>query len=617
MHNNVISCFATALLVSFNLISCRAPHVIDTDVVIVGGGASGVSAAIQAARMGCNVIVAEESPWLGGMLTGAGVSAIDGNRRLPAGIFGEFIDSLAVYYGGKDSLKTGWVSSVLFEPSVGNMILKKMVSHYPSISVEYDTRADGFVFENGYWTLNLIGPDNVITTVRAKVLIDGTELGDVAKAVGVGYDIGMESRDITGEDIAPESSNGIIQDLTMVATLKDYGHDVTIDEPDDYDPDEFACTANNALCKSPKEPNRMWDPGYMMLYGKLPNNKYMINWPIEGNDYYINIIEMSREQRAEAIAEAKAHTMRYIYFLQHELGFNTLGIADDEYPTADKLPFIPYHRESRRIHGKVRFNVNNIMIPYHCPTPLYRTGIAVGDYPVDHHHKAYGGAEELPDLHFHPVPSYCLPLGVIMPDSIENILVTEKSISVSNIANGTTRLQPVVMQVGQAAGAVAALSVKHGVPTGDIDVREVQHAILEAGGYLMPFLDRPVDDPYFKVYQRIGASGILEGEGRSVAWNNETWLRIDDAMMEDDLLPLERFYNSDFKVVNGRQLTVDRLIDILDTLGIDSQKASETVRNISSEESDVLTRGQYAIVVDCLLNPFSRKVNIQGDYIDD
>ena len=51
----------------------------------------------------------------------------------------------------------------------------------------------------------------------------------------------------------------------------------------------------------------------------------------------------------------KHYTMCFVYFLQHELGFNTLGLADDEYPTADKLPFIPYHRESRRIHGLVRF----------------------------------------------------------------------------------------------------------------------------------------------------------------------------------------------------------------------------------------------------------------------
>ena len=56
--------------------------------------------------------------------------------------------------------------------------------------------------------------------------------------------------------------------------------------------------------------------------------------------------------------------MCFLYFIQHELGYNTLGLADDEYPTEDKLPFIPYYRESRRIHGKVRFTLNHIVAPY-------------------------------------------------------------------------------------------------------------------------------------------------------------------------------------------------------------------------------------------------------------
>ena len=107
----------------------------------------------------------------------------------------------------------------------------------------------------------------------------------------------------------------------------------------------------------PKEPDRVWSKDMMITYGKLPNNKYMINWPIEGNDYYVNLIEMTREEREEALKYAKHYTMCFVYFLQHELGFNTLGLADDEYPTADKLPFIPYHRESRRIHGLVRFDL--------------------------------------------------------------------------------------------------------------------------------------------------------------------------------------------------------------------------------------------------------------------
>ena len=48
-----------------------------------------------------------------------------------------------------------------------------------------------------------------VKTVRAKVMIDATELGDVAKMCGVKYDIGMESRDDTHEDIAPEKKNNI------------------------------------------------------------------------------------------------------------------------------------------------------------------------------------------------------------------------------------------------------------------------------------------------------------------------------------------------------------------------------------------------------------------------
>ena len=71
--------------------------------------------------------------------------------------------------------------------------------------------------------------------------------------------------------------------------------------------------------------------------------------------------------------------MRFVYFMQHELGFNTLALADDEYPTADRLPFMPYHRESRRIHGKVRFTLNHMTDPYGQAQPLYRTNIAVGD----------------------------------------------------------------------------------------------------------------------------------------------------------------------------------------------------------------------------------------------
>ena len=420
---NLYSLFYTLIFVLI-LTSCKHSDIEQIDVLVVGGGASGMASGIQAARMGVNVLIIEETAWLGGMLTSAGVSAVDGNYNLPAGLWGEFKDRLSDYYGGIDSLKTGWVSHVLFEPSVGNKIFHEMVAAEKNLRIWKNTFLKTVKKEQNEWIVEVLTEDQKTKTIRAEILIDATELGDIAKMCGVKYDIGMESRSDTQEDVAPEKSNDIVQDMTYVAILKDYGKDVTIPRPEGYDPAVFACACDNSLCLSPKEPDRLWSKEMMITYGKLPNHKYMINWPIEGNDYYVNLIEKTPEERAKALELAKHHTMCFVYFLQHELGYNTLGLADDEYPTADRLPFIPYHRESRRIHGLVRFTLNDVTAPYEQKQKLYRTAIAVGDYPVDHHHTRYHGHEELPNLYFHPIPSYGLPLGVLIPLNVEGLILS-------------------------------------------------------------------------------------------------------------------------------------------------------------------------------------------------
>ncbi len=50
----------------------------------------------------------------------------------------------------------------------------------------------------------------------------------------------------------------------------------------------------------------------MLNYGKLPNSKYMINWPLSGNDYYVNLIEMDPRERAEALQPAKQKTLCFL-----------------------------------------------------------------------------------------------------------------------------------------------------------------------------------------------------------------------------------------------------------------------------------------------------------------
>ena len=607
---------------------------ITTDVLIIGGGASGTMAGIQAARMGVSAVLVEETPWLGGMLTAAGVSAIDGNYRLYSGLWEEFRQLLYQHYGGADAVNTGWVSNVLFEPHVGEKILSQLTDREKNLTVMREARLENIQESTGGWETTVWQAENHYR-INARLVIDGTELGDVAKQVNIPYDIGMDSRHETGEAIAPEQANDIIQDLTYVAILKDYGDsvDATIPRPVGYDPEPFFCTCAGK-CAEDKLGRTLWECDFMMKYGKLPNGYYMINWPISGNDFYLNVIEMSREEREIELQKAKDFTRNYLYYLQDELGFRHLGIADDVFPTTDNLPFIPYHRESRRIKGIVRFTLNDLAEPFEQTDALYRTGIAVGDYPVDHHHQAYPEMVSLPELHFYPVPSYALPLGTLIPKETENFVVAEKSISVTNIVNGTTRLQPVCILIGQASGVLAALSVKNNTTPSEVKVREVQRALLEAGAYLMPYSDVEKSSPAFLPLQRIGATGILRGEGKNIGWENHTHIYPDSlltkAVLQEGLADWMDIGKLNLK---NEFVSYHECLELIKALGKKyrqpsgrrhrsrlEQKAEIILKTHSMpvpELQDPVNRGLFAILIDQLFNPFGiRQIDHHGQFMD-
>lgn len=602
------------------IVSCSARE--EVDVLVVGGGASGTAAGIQAARMGVRTMIIEETPWLGGMLTSAGVSCVDGNNRLRSGIFGEFADSLVNRYGSNEALQSGWVSNINFDPHIGQEILTAMADAYGDI---LDIRREAVVTEvrgeAGDWIVSFRDHSGRKQSVKADVLIDATELGDIAKACGVDYRIGMEASSETGESIAPQQSNDVIQDLTYVAFLKDYGPDadMTIERPEGYDPSVFAYSAINPLSTGAVETGQtLWSPQMMITYGKTPEGRYMINWPIYGNDFYINIIEMTPEERKEALDEAKRFTMCFVYFIQTQLGMKNLGLADDVFPTEDKLPFIPYHRESRRIVGEAFYTLDAAADPYGFEKPYYRTGIAVGDYAVDHHHFRHPDWKSLPDLEFYPIPSFNVPMGTIIPKDAEDLIVAEKSISVSNLMNGATRLQPVVMQLGQASGALAALAVTEGKPVHRIGVRQLQEELLESGCYIMPYLDLQPDDRHFKALQRIGATGILRGEGRNVGWSNETWFRSADPLRGEDvylgdLLP-------GFNMAPG-DVTVGEMLSLIRGVGgtIPPGQESRCWDKLGLQDYDpsrTASRLEAAVVIDAAFDPFGFfEVDYDGNFI--
>ena len=607
------------------VIETQAQTTYKTDVLVIGASASGIAAGIQSARMGVNTIITEPTTWLGGMITAAGVSAFDGNHSLPSGLFGEFREALHKVYGGPSKVSTGWVSNTLFEPHVGDSIFKSMVLQTKGLTVKYQFQFLRVLKNNDTITgaVFVDEPSNQQITIYARQVIDATELGDVLANAGVPYSLGMEASAATGEDIHVSETNDIVQDITYVAILKDYGMgvDKTIAKPKNYDPSEFdgACTDYYFNTANPK-PNV--DAIKMLNYGKLPNQKYMINWPNRGNDIYLNVVEMDEANRQSELIKAKEQTLRFIYFIQHQLGFKNLGLADDEFPTHDKLPLIPYHRESRRVKGLVRFDVKHIAKPFESSIPLYRTGIAVGDYPIDHHHKKNIKAPQ--HLDFYPVPSFNIPLGSLIPQHVSGLIIAEKSISVSNVVNGTTRLQAIALLIGQAAGTIAALSVQQNLDAQEIPVRKVQLGLLNSNAYIMPYYDVSLSHNHFVAAQKIGATGILKGEGVPFSWANRTLFYPDSLVNRLALIKdLADFYM--LPSTNKTHLTLLEAIDIIieiakknnlqqkqSTWNFNNKKMlSDQIQNewkqweLGSFKTDMaLTRIQFAQLFDATINPF-------------
>ena len=336
------SIFAFAL--GLAVLSCTPVY----DVVVAGGGTGGTAAAIEAARGGARTLVVEPTPWLGGMLTAAGVSAIDGNYRLRGGLFGEFTDSLAARYGGYEALKSGWVSNILFNPAVGAEVLRNMadeagVEVRTGLTVKEMTHR-----KKGGWALAFSDGSRA----RARILIDGTELGDIAEKAGA-----AELKDrITA------------QDLTYVAILKEYETPVPMEKPEGYDIDLYRNSCDNPLADNRDGFNpqgqQLWSPEMMLSYGRLPDGHIMLNWPVCANDYFAEYLDMTPAEREEVVRKAKLRTLGFIYFLQHELGYDRIGIADDVFPTQDGLPFFPYYREARRIAGVDTMTVEAAKDPY-------------------------------------------------------------------------------------------------------------------------------------------------------------------------------------------------------------------------------------------------------------
>ena len=278
---------------------------------------------------------------------------------------------------------------------------------------------------------------------------------------------------------------------------------------------------------------------------------------------------------------------------------------------------IPYDREARRIKGKTLLIVDHLERPY--DYNVYKTGVAVGDYPIDHHHDKFSEAPEIDFINIR-IPSYNVPLGSLVPESTAHFIVAEKNISVSNIVNGATRLQPVVLGIGQAAGALAATAILENKNPSDISIRKVQNALLKSKAYIMPFIDVKKEDSAFAAMQRTGATGILKGMGIPYKWANQTWFYPNRIVSEQEwkmgLLPY--FPQLEKTAASGAGVTLPFITSIVQTIQVQTPIANIQKQwtnwgiTQAYDKTTELNRRTISILTDTLLKPFEMEINWDG-----
>ena len=537
------------------------------DVVIAGAGTGGWAAAVQAARMGARVLLLEETDWIGGQMSCAAVTTMDEDSvwmKFPVrerGIYREFHESMIAYYHtlDKDPLVAyyGYPEQHEggYEPKATRAVLHGFIQDVRErksvLDVSLRSRVIAVEKIGDTVTGVTVDIDDQRRAIACKVLIDATEYGDVIPLTGARYRVGNSTSDM----IDPAA---LVQDHTWTCVVREYPEGVPehlrINEP----PPGYEAGSGKRYRKFTTDGMMLWGAAGKGIRGSR-HWRVFFAWrgmadadsPLTGlrsaerhtqcgfnggNDYPVTAATIENPaQRLLDEREGIYRTLGALYYFQHELGVNWSLAADEGYDTpanrakmkslnlrpdleriAVHLPQQPYVRECRRIIGVQTLTAHDLGRFEHARH--VRSAVAMGDYFMDLDHGRTAHAIE-PDLDAGELPTgggpFQVPLEVFIPERIDGFIPAEKNISQSRLANGATRLQPITMLTGQAAGTLAALSVNQGVQPRALKPIQVQQSLLESGCTLIQrwYADVPWGTEIWRATQLLALYEIMDRPG--------------------------------------------------------------------------------------------------------
>jgi hypothetical protein len=445
----------------------HTPVIRNVDVVIVGGGPAGLTAALAAQRLGVDVLVIEQHGCLGGLMTSGFVTKPQ--APIIGGIPEEIFDRAQTLGGARGNiryrLKNG--SYTYFMSPIDPEIMKRVVFEKleeAGVGLLLHSLAVGCIQENRDVKGIIIESKSGRQAVLARVLIDTSGDADIAAWAGAPYRIGRP-RDHVPQPMTMMFKMGNV-DLNQIA---DYAH---------ANLDDFTFTffpEVPGLIPADQQQLNMIFEGFQQLQARAyesdgyisPRNGFNVKTGLGTGNVFINATRISEgsalnvNDLTHAEITVRKQVTAFVMFLkQYVPGFQ------DAYLSA--TPSEIGVRESRRIIGEYTITLADIL-----SRAQFMDVIAKGFGVIDIHEP--GGRE----LRFEAIEEYQIPFRCLIPQAIDNVIVAGRCISCDHESLGTIRTIPTCMYTGQAAGVAAALTVRQGVLPRALKVTSVQDALIK------------------------------------------------------------------------------------------------------------------------------------------
>lgn len=439
------------------------------DVLVLGGGLSGVAAALACSQHDTTVVVIEETDWIGGQLTSQGISTLAEHEYM--GFFG----GTSRYYRLREGIMRhsrtdnplnaalGSLQELIQEPLMRRRSRIELRSKTVGVTMA-DDRIESVI------VVNLV--TGTYTRYLPVIVIDATEFGEVIALGEVSHVIGAESRSTTGEPHAAlAASTQRVQGITYSTVMgPGSGCDNSIiGWPGDSHSDASMLSAGNEVCA----------------------------------------VVLQKAKQFSLSSERQQHEQAYP---DHSDPQPCIQLASDYFQTSDGLSKHPYVRESRRIVSMRCITEGDLsidVVPGPSAAPTMSDSVGIGWHPI-----AVPSIQGSDEINVSTLP-FQIPLGALIPIIAPNLLAAGKNIGTTHITSDCYRSHPIEWAIGEAAGMAAVVASRHRVTVQSLTedetlTRQVQHGLIDAGVPLIWVRDIPIHHPAFPKIQRAGVEGRID-----------------------------------------------------------------------------------------------------------